>query len=133
MATKLKKFLILNCTFVIILMMLLIPLVSFAQVIGNPPNPVTSNGKILNPLGDDGPKSISAFIHDMLIGAVKIGIPVVALAIIYCGFLFVFARGKPEELKKAKDALFYTLIGAALLLGAWAIANLIVDVIGNLD
>lgn len=95
-------------------------------------NPPESGGKILNPLGNDGPTSITEFIHDVLIGVVKIGIPVVALAIIYCGFLFVAARGKPEAITKAKSALLYTLIGAALLLGAWAIANLIVDVIGNL-
>jgi hypothetical protein len=51
------------------------------------------------------------------------------LAIIYCGFLFVKAIGKPEEIKKAKDALLYTVIGAAILLGAWTIAQLISDTI----
>lgn len=96
-------------------------------------NPPENEGKIINPLGANGPQSIPAFIHDVLIGVVKIGIPIIALAIIYCGFLFVAARGKPEAITKAKDALLYTLIGAGLLLGAWAIANLIVDVIGNLN
>jgi hypothetical protein len=47
------------------------------------------------------------------------------LAIIYSGFLFVFARGNSEKLGKAKDALLYTLIGAAILLGSWAIAEMI--------
>jgi len=54
----------------------------------------------------------------ILTGALKIGIPLVALAVIYCGFLFVFARGNSEKLTKAKDALLYTLIGAAILLGS---------------
>jgi len=58
-------------------------------------------------------------------GALKIGIPIVALAIVYCGFLFVFARGNSEKLTKARDALLYTVIGAAILLGAWAIAKMI--------
>jgi len=49
----------------------------------------------------------------------------VALAVIYSGFLFVFARGNSEKLGKAKDALLYTLIGAAILLGSWAIAEMI--------
>ena len=61
----------------------------------------------------------------ILTGALKIGIPLVALAVIYCGFLFVFARGNSEKLTKAKDALLYTLIGAAILLGSWAIAQMI--------
>lgn len=63
--------------------------------------------------------------HTLLEGVIKIGIPIIALAIIYSGFLFVFARGNSEKLGKAKDALLYSLIGSALLLGSWAIAKLI--------
>ena len=80
-------------------------------------------GTICNPLGNT--TSIPALIKTILEGALKIGIPIVALAIIYCGFLFVFARGNSEKLSKAKDALLYTLIGAAILLGSWAIAQMI--------
>jgi len=57
------------------------PAVSFAQ------------GKIENPLGPNGPTDIPAFIKVLLEGLLKVGIPLVALAIIYCGFLFVSARG----------------------------------------
>jgi hypothetical protein len=89
---------------------------------GDPPCTGTE-GKICNPLGTT--STLPALIEKILEGVLKIGIPVVALAIIYCGFLFVFARGNPEELTKAKDALLYTLIGAAILLGAWAIAQII--------
>ena len=69
--------------------------------------------------------SVPGLIKTILEGLLKIGIPVVALAIVYCGFLFVQARGKPEAITKAKDALLYTLIGAAILLGSWAIAEMI--------
>jgi len=41
----------------------------------------------------------------------------------------VTARGNPESLKKAKDALLYSVLGAAILLGAWAIAQLISDTV----
>jgi hypothetical protein len=82
-----------------------------------------SQGKICNPLGTT--STVPDLIKTILKGALTIGIPVVALAIIYCGFLFVVARGKPEELKKAKDALLWTVIGAAVLLGAYAIAQMI--------
>jgi hypothetical protein len=83
----------------------------------NPP------GTICNPIPKIG--SIPILIQTILTGAIKIGIPVLALAIIYCGFLFVKAQGKPEELTKAKDALMWTLIGAAVLLGSLAIATMI--------
>ena len=82
-----------------------------------------SQGKIVNPIPSI--TSVPGLIQTILVGVLKIGIPVVALAIIYCGFLFVKAQGKPEEIKKAKDALLYTLIGAAILLGSWAIAKMI--------
>ncbi|MEK7471412.1 MAG: hypothetical protein AAB623_02065 [Patescibacteria group bacterium] len=81
-------------------------------------------GKLDDPLGNRY-ADVPALIKTILEGVIKIGMPVVALAIIYCGFLFVKAQGKPEEIKKAKDALLYTLIGAAILLGSWAIAKMI--------
>jgi len=69
--------------------------------------------------------SIPSLIQVILTAAIKVGTPVVALAIIYCGFLFVSARGNSEKLTKAREALLYTLIGAAILLGSWAIAQMI--------
>ena len=100
---------------------LALPVLSFAQVTGDPPI-VT----IDNPIGAD---TINELIKTILEGVIKIGIPIITLAIIYCGFLFVSAQGKPESIKKAKDALLYTLIGAAILLGSWAIAQLISETV----
>ena len=85
-----------------------------------------------NPLGPNGPNSIPKFIEVLLTGLLQVGIPLVALAVIYCGFLFVSARGNSEKLSKAKSALLYTLIGAAILLGSWAIAQLISSTITGL-
>ena len=83
----------------------------------------SSTGKLDNPIPNI--NTIPNFIQTILTGFLKIGIPVVALAIIYSGFLFVAARGNSEKLTKAKDTLLYTIIGAAILLGAWAIATMI--------
>lgn len=81
--------------------------------------------KILNPLGEDGPQTIPDFIKKLVEIVLYVGIPIIALAIIYTGFLFVKAQGNSEELTKAKKALLYTLIGGALLLGAFVIAQAI--------
>ncbi|MCC6323640.1 hypothetical protein IT400_02505 [Candidatus Nomurabacteria bacterium] len=78
--------------------------------------------KITNPIKVD---TIPEFIELVLNIVLTIGIPIVALAIIYCGFLFVKAMGNSEALKKAKGALMYTIIGAFLLLGAWVLATAI--------
>lgn len=80
--------------------------------------------KIENPLGDN-IKDIPSFIKEIINIVLYIGIPIVALAIIYTGFLFVQAQGNSEKLTKAKNSLVYTLIGAALLLGAFVIADAI--------
>ncbi len=101
-----------------------VPAISFAQ------SPcVPGDGKICNPIKVD---SINGLIKTLLEGVLKVGIPIVALAIIYCGFLFVSARGNPEKLNTAKSALLYTVIGAAILLGSWAISQLISNTVLSL-
>lgn len=126
----------------LIAFLIMMPIVSFARTEtgNNPSNTQTGTGnqpsntqvRLVNPLGADGPDTIPKFIRVLLDGALKIGMPVVALAIIYCGFLFVAARGNPEKLTKAKEAILYTMIGAAILLGSWAIAQLISSTITGL-
>lgn len=119
----------------LIIFLVAIPVISFAQTPtgGNPLVPIGGNpgcnpagGKICPPINQT---TINGFIKTLLEKALKIGIPIIALAIIYCGFLFVFARGNSEKITKARDALLYTLIGAAVLLGSWAIAQLISETV----
>jgi hypothetical protein len=125
---KFKKIIFL----VLLLSVILMPVLSLAQNNGtnppgqgngtNPPAQTENSGKIVNPINA---QTLNELIKTILEGVLKIGIPIIVLAIIYCGFLFVSARGNPESIKKAKDALIYTLIGTAILLGSWAIAQLI--------
>ena len=89
------------------------------------PSPSGGDGKILNPLASTGVDTVPKFIEILLNGALKVGIPIVALAVIYVGFLFVAARGNENKLTEAKSAFTWTIIGAGILLGAWAIAKLI--------
>jgi len=114
--------------FQLILMAFLVvaPIISFADNTNCDP----ATGKICNPIKTD---SLNGLIKNLLEGVLKVGMPIVALAIIYCGFLFVSARGNTEKLTKAKDALLYTLIGAAILLGSWAIAQLISETVLSLQ
>ena len=57
----------------------------------------------------------------------KIGIPIATVFIIYSGLLFVTARGNEDQLKKAKETFKWTILGTAILVGAYAIASAIVD------
>lgn len=109
--------------------LLVMPVISLALDVNGVP--CDKSGKICNPI--PGITSIDGLIAKLLTGAIKIGLPIIALAIIYCGFLFVQARGKPEAISKAREALLYTLIGAAILLGSWAIAQLISSTVTGLS
>lgn len=81
-----------------------------------------------NPLGGQN-MTIVDFITKIIKFAITIGIPIVAIGIIYSGLLFVTARGNEEQLKKAKNAFTYAVIGGAVLLGSFIFAELIKDTI----
>ena len=100
------------------------PVLSLAQ--GGGGSVCNEQKEICNPIDAD---NFPEFIKTILEGIVKIGIPIIALALIYSGFLFVAARGNSEKITKAKSALLYTIIGAAILLGSWTIAKLISETV----
>ena len=56
-----------------------------------------------------------------------IGIPLVAIFLVWSGYLFVTARGNEEQLKRAKTTFFWAVVGGAVVIGAWAIAIAIVN------
>ena len=51
--------------------------------------------------------------------------PIVILAIIYSGFMFLTARGNKEQLTTAKTNFVWVVVGVAVLLGAKVIATVI--------
>lgn len=58
---------------------------------------------------------------------IKIGLPIAAIFIVWSGFLFVSARGDEKKLETAKSTFYWTVIGTALIVGAYAIATAIVN------
>lgn len=82
------------------------------------------DGFLKNPFKgiDSFPKLFEAVVNNIVL---PVAIPFIAIMIIYSGFLFVLARkdGKVNTLDKAKSTFKYTMIGAALILGAFVIAN----------
>ena len=82
-----------------------------------------------NPLAGSGIDSIASFTAAFLRAVVFILFPIAVVFIVYSGFLFISAQGKPEDLATAKRNFLWTVIGVALLLGAWALAVLIENTI----
>ncbi len=98
---------------------LFLPLISSAQEDGGTGNPARIY--IQNPTnaGNDLMSVLSKLLSDVVM---PIAAVLVVMYIIYAGFTFLTAQGKPAEIEKAKSRIFWALIGAGILLGASAIA-----------
>lgn len=82
---------------------------------------------LINPLkgvdcSSSGGDCLMAFLKNILTYVIRIGTIVIILMIVYVGYLFVIAQGKPGEIEKARSALLWTVVGALILLGSQAIA-----------
>lgn len=89
----------------------------------------TITTKLENPIDAE---SFQELVEAVLEVAIAIGTPIAILAVIYCGFLFVKARGNSTELKTAKSALMWTIVGVAVLLGAKLLSMVIKGTIEGL-
>lgn len=120
----------------------LLPSLSLAEVSGastpgggvsgasTPGTGAPSGGGLTNPLNSI--NSLPDFLNAILGAVVQLGTIVLTLALIYVGFLFVKAQGKEEEIKNARNALMWTVIGGLVLLGAQTIGMVIASTVKSL-
>jgi hypothetical protein len=101
-------------------------LVSTAYAQGNGTGGGTPPGTIRNQLSSP---DLQTFFLNVIEIIVTLGTYVLVVAIIYVGFLFVTAGGNEKKIGDARNALFYTVIGGAILLGAWVIATAIANTV----
>lgn len=105
---------------------LLLPVISYAQA----PQAINTVVTIKNPLR--GASTIMELITLIMQNIVMpIAAVLVVLYIIYSGFMFLTAQGKPKEIEEAKKNLLWSLIGAGILLGAVAISKVVCVTISN--
>lgn len=62
---------------------------------------------------------------------ISIGAPVAVFMILIGAFFIMTSFGEPEKLSKGKKAILWTLIGYAILLLGWGIANVIAKILGG--
>lgn len=78
------------------------------------------------------PLSFDSF-TDLLVAILNvfiiISIPIVVLFLIYSGFMYVTARGNPEQIRTASKSLTYGIIGAVIIVGSVAITAIIGNVV----
>ena len=112
---------------------------AFAITTGGTPNPSTTGGTPNEGSGGSGAAdpvylenplegtvdSLPDLVRELLNIVLIIGTPLVALAIIFAGFMLVAAQGNPEKLQKARQALLWAIVGGAVLLGSYVLAQAI--------
>lgn len=86
---------------------------------------------ITNPLNEKF-NTFPKFLEGIIDVIIQIAVPIIVLLVIYAGYLFVTAQGKPEALNKAKMTLFWTLVGALIILGAQVISKVVQGTIDDI-
>ncbi len=86
------------------------------------------NDSFNNPLSSEFgsiPDLIFAIINVLII----IALPIVVFFLIFAGFMYVTARGNPEKLQKASQALLYGVIGGVIILASAAIMTIVKNIV----
>lgn len=78
--------------------------------------PMVASAKIPNPL--KGINDLSQVVATVVDIVQILLIMATVLYLLYAGLMFVTARGEPSKISKAKDALLWGMVGAALILAA---------------
>lgn len=80
---------------------------------------VVLSASLENPLTTN---DLSTFLSNILKLVAQIAFPIVVLFLVYVGFLFISSQGNPEKIKEARNYFFWALVGALLVLGAYALS-----------
>ena len=100
----------------------IILIVAFVSLVHSVPARAAISG-IENPIGEDEFDKILRVIVNDIIG--KIGIPVLIVAWVYVGFMFIVAQGNEKKLEEAKHMLTYAVVGTAIIMGAVIIKQIV--------
>ncbi len=115
-----KKGIFISLTGLVVLAILFLGLSTFAQQSGgiSIPNPLSCPdvGCVL--------KRIAGFLF-------AIATPILAIMVIWAGFLFLTSGGNPEKVATAKKALIWAVIGFAIVLINWGFADIIAEILGG--
>jgi hypothetical protein len=97
---------------------------------GNTSGSTGNTGMLVNPLGSI--DSLQDLIMAILKGVIQLGAIFLVLMLVFVGFKFVMAQGNEEELRSARAALLWTVIGGLILLGSQAIMTIVQDTANSL-
>jgi hypothetical protein len=94
------------------------------------PAPSGGSQGLRNPLRVSSIEELLELILDIV---VTFSVPIIVFFLIYSGFLYVMAQGKPDKIKTATTAFTWTIIGGVIVLGASVILTVITNTVKSLQ
>ena len=76
-----------------------------------------------NPLGEG--TTVEILITKLLSALITLGIQLLVLYIVYAGFKFITAQGDSAQVTKARESLYWAMVGGAVLIGAKVIESIL--------
>ena len=122
------------CSFIlsfVFIFIIAVPVYSLATDKATSAGVTKTGGGIENPLGKSN-NNLATFLQKILRVVFELGAIVVVFFIVFSGFKYVMAQGNPAEISKVHTMLLWTAVGAAVLLGAQTIADVIQNTVTQL-
>lgn len=91
------------------------------------PAPGGSSSELRNFLGS---ADLTILINRIANYLLMVGMPIAVIMILYAAVLFLTSGGNEEKISKAKKALTWAVIGAAVLLVGKGLVSLLKDILG---
>ena len=89
---------------------------------------VPDSGGFKNPLGKDA--TIFTILQKIIKYLIMIGAPILAIMVIYGGYLILTAGDDPEKVKGGKNTILYGVIGYIIVLSSYGVIFIIGEVLG---
>jgi hypothetical protein len=107
---------------------------NFASAVGGPKQNLSivdsvqmEHNVLGNALGEGGSAPLTVRIAGIVRALLSFIGVIIVVIVIYSGFLWLTAGGKEDQVKKAKDWLINAVIGAAIVLSAYAITDFVIE------
>lgn len=89
---------------------------------------VSGGSALTDPFGN---RTIFQILQNIIGYLIMIGAPILAIMVIYGGFLILTAGDSPEKVKSGKDVIFWAAVGYIIVLSSWGVLYIIGQIITN--
>ncbi|MEK7634676.1 MAG: TrbC/VirB2 family protein [Patescibacteria group bacterium] len=121
-----KKFLKIN--YFLLFIVLIILLFSSTGVLAQTKSEYSSpSSGFANPLGTT---DITTLLKKIISYLIMIGAPILAIMVIYGGYLILTAGDDPEKVKGGKNTILYATIGYIIIISSYGIIYIVKEVLG---